>query len=117
MTGQTRRIFLFSCLALCFALVAVLTVFSSAAPILQLLFVPYQFFLIGICVGALMVATIVLAEGRKEWADDRLYFFTVMLSAFLLVVVNLVVFRVLGGGQFLLRLVAILVSWTLSVFA
>ncbi len=102
---------------LCFALVVALIVFSSAAPVLQLLFVPYQFFLIGICVGALLVATMVLVDGRREWANDRLYFFTVMLSAFLLVVVNLVVFRVLGGGQFLLRLVAILVSWTFSVLA
>jgi hypothetical protein len=117
MTGKTRRFLLFSCLALCSVLVVVLTVFSSAAPILQLLFVPYQYFLIGICVGALLVATMVLATDRGEWTDHRLYLFTVMFSVFLLVVINLVVFRVLGGGQFMLKLVAILVSWVLSALA
>ncbi len=117
MTEKTRRFFLFSCLALCSVLFVTLIVFSGTAPVLQLLFVPYQYFLIGICVGALLVATMVLAADRREWTDYRLYFFTVMLSVFLLVVINLVVFRVLGGGQFMLKLVAILVSWVLGVLA
>ena len=117
MTGKTRRFFLFSCLALCFVLTAVLMLFSRMASAPQLLFVPYQYFLMGICVGALVVSTIVLAADRREWTDYRTYFFTVMLSAFLLVVINLVVFRVLGGKQFMLKLVAILVSWVLRVLA
>ncbi len=107
MTRNTRRFFFISCLALCLTLVMVLLVFSAMAPLIHLLFVPYQFFLIGACVGALLAATIALASDRKEWSHYRLCFATVMISAFLLVVVNCVVFRVLGGEQFIRRLVDI----------
>lgn len=107
MMRNTRSFFLISCIALCFVLAAVLAVFSSMARTLQLLFVPYQFFLIGICVGALMVATIALAADREKWTNYKLYFLTVMISVFLLVVINSVVFRVLGGEQFVRSLVRI----------
>ncbi len=108
MTQNTRRFFLISCIGLCFVLAAVLVTFSSLTPVMQLLFVPYQFFLIGICVGMLLAATIALATDRGEWTHYGIYFVTVMLSAFLLVVVNLVVFRALGGEQFVRRLVNII---------
>ena len=108
MTRNTRRLFLLSCIALCFLLAVVLATFSKLAPILQLLFVPYQFFLIGICVGALIVATIVLATNREEWTNYELYFVTVMTSVFLLVVVNSVLYKVLGGEQFMRNLMGIL---------
>jgi len=108
MKRNARRFFLISCLALCCVLAVVLLLFSSLAPVLQLLFVPYQFFLIGACVGALLVATVALALNREEWTNYGLYFFTVMMSVFLLVVVNSVVFRVLGGEQFMRRLMEII---------
>jgi hypothetical protein len=107
MTQNTRGYFLFLCLALCFVLIIILVVLSSLAPILQLRFVPYQFFLIGICVGALLVATLGLAADREEWTHYHLYFFTVLISVFLLIVVNSVVFGALGGEQFVRRLVEI----------
>lgn len=107
MRQNTRRLFLVFCLALCFVLVIVLAALSFMAPVLQLLFVPYQYFLIGICVGALMVATLVLTAVREEWTNYRLYFITVMMSVFLLVVINFVVYGALGGEQFVRRLVEI----------
>jgi hypothetical protein len=107
MTQKTRGVFLFLCLALCFVLAIILVVLSSLAPALQLRFVPYQYFLIGICVGALLVATIGLSADREQWPNYYPHFFTVMLSVFLLVVVNSVVFGALGGEQFVRRLVEI----------
>ena len=107
MTQNTRGAFLFLCLALCFVLAIILVVLSSLAPALQLRFVPYQFFLIGICVGALLVATIGLAADREQWPSYYPHFFTVMVSVFLLVVVNSVVFGALGGEQFVRRLLEI----------
>jgi hypothetical protein len=107
MTENTRGYFLVLCITLCFVLAIIVVALSSLAPILQLRFVPYQFFLIGICVGALLVATIGLAADREEWTHYRLYFFTVLVSVFLLVIVNSVIFGVLGGQQFVRRLVEI----------
>lgn len=107
MTQNTRSVFLFLCLALCFVLAIVLIVLSTLAPHLQLRFVPYQYFLIGICVGALLVATIGLAVDREQWPSYYPHFLTVMLSVFLLVVVNSVIFGALGGEQFVRRLVEI----------
>jgi len=113
MRRNTRRFFLISCLSLCLVLAVVLAVFSLMAPVLRMLFVPYQFFLIGVCVGALLAATIALASDRGEWTHYKLYFLTVMTSVFLLVVVNLVVFRALGGEQFIRKLVKVL--WVVFV--
>ena len=108
MTQKTRKFFLLASLLLCFVLAAVLLIFGAMARYLQFLFVPYQFFLIGVCVGALMVAMAYLIVERSEWTSHyRVYFLTVMASAFLLVVINAVVFRVLGGEQFIQRLIRV----------
>ena len=108
MTQKTRKFFLLTSLLLCFVLAAVLLIFGVMARYLQFLFVPYQFFLIGVCAGALMVATAYLIAERSEWTSHyRVYFLTVMVSAFLLVVINAVVFRVLGGEQFIQRLIRV----------
>jgi hypothetical protein len=72
---------------------------------LRLLFVPYQYFLLGICVGALILATIGLIVDRGQWTHYRTYFATVMVSVFVLVVINFVIYRVLGGEQFVRRLI------------
>lgn len=95
-------------LLLCIVLTAVLVAMGYMASALRLVFVPYQFFLMGICVGALILATIGLVAERSEWTHYRLYFFTVMTSVFILVVINSVIFRVLGGEQFIRRLMRIL---------
>ena len=108
MTPNTRRLFLISCLALCAVLLGVLTTFSLLASAIHPLFIPYQFYLIGICVGALAVATIILAVEREKWAHYRVYFVTVLASAFLIVVINSIVFKVLDGEQFIRRLVRII---------
>ena len=108
MTQNSRRLFLIFSLSLCFALVIVLFAFGFGSAVLRLLFVPYQFFLIGICVGALAAVTIGLVAERNEWSHYRVYFFTVMVSVFLLVVINSVIFRVLGGEQFIYRLMKVI---------
>ncbi len=108
MTQKIRRFFLISSLLLCITLMLVLFVFGSMASVLRLVFVPYQYFLIGICVGALIIATIGLIVERGQWTHYRIYFLTVMTSVFVLVVINLVVFRVFGGEQFVHRLLEIL---------
>lgn len=107
MREASRRFFLLSGLLLCLVLIAVLVAIGLMAPVLQAAFVPYQFFLTGICVGALLAITTGLIVERNGWSNYRLYFFTVMVSAFLLVVTNLVIFRVLGGEQFIRRLMKI----------
>jgi hypothetical protein len=107
MTQNSRRFFLIASLLLCFVLIFVLLVFGSMAPMLRLLFVPYQYFLIGICVGALILATIGLIVERGQWTHYGTYFTTVMLSVFVLVVINSVIFRVLGGEQFVRKLIEI----------
>jgi hypothetical protein len=107
MTQNSRRFLLISSLLLCLALMAVLLVFSSMASVLRLLFVPYQYFLIGICVGALILATIGLIAERNQWTHYGIYFGTVMASVFLLVVINFVIFRILGGEQFVRKLIQI----------
>ncbi|UCD57408.1 MAG: hypothetical protein JSV16_16655 [Candidatus Hydrogenedentota bacterium] len=107
MTQNSRRFFLITSVLLCLVLAAVLVTFGYVAPVLRLLFSPYQFFLIGICVGVLIAATIGLVVERDEWTHYRVYFLTVMTSVFLLVVVNSVVFRVLGGEQFIRKLMRI----------
>lgn len=95
-------------LLLCFVITAVLVIFGITARYLQFLFVPYQFFLIGVCVGALIVATFYLITVRNEWNNHySAYFLTVMASVFLLVVINAVVFKVLGGEQFIQRLIRV----------
>lgn len=108
MTENSRNIFLISSLLLCFVLALVIVTLSVVAPAIHLLFVPYQFFLLGICVGALTFATISLAMNREAWTNYRLYFGTIMLSAFLLVVANSLIFSVLGGKQFVRRLAEII---------
>lgn len=108
MTQKSRRFFLISSLLLSIALTLVLFIFGSMASVLKLLFVPYQYFLIGICVGALIIATIGLIVERGQWTHYRTYFLTVMTSVFVLVVINFVIFRVLGGEQFVQRLIEIL---------
>lgn len=107
MKEASRRILLLTSLLLCVVLTAVLATMTYMASALRLVFVPYQFFLMGICVGALILATISLIAERNEWTHYRLYFFTVMTSAFILVVINSVVFRVLGGEQFIRRIMRI----------
>ncbi|MBI4831067.1 MAG: hypothetical protein HY801_05835 [Candidatus Lindowbacteria bacterium] len=107
MTENSKRFFLIACLLLCFVMVAVIVTFSYAASLLHVLFAPYQFFLIGICIGALAMATLGLMIDRGEWLHYRLYLTTVMVSVFLLVVANSVIFKVLGGEQFVRRLVRI----------
>lgn len=81
--------------------------FGFTASLLHVLFAPYQFFLIGICIGALTMAALGLIVDRAEWIHYRLYMAAVMLSVFLLVVTNSVIFRLLGGEQFIRRLVRI----------
>ncbi len=107
MAQSSRKAFLITALLLCLVLAAVLTTFSYLAPHLPVLFVPYQYFLIGICTGALVVATLGLIAERSEWTHYRFYFFTVMISVFLLVVTNSVIYRLLGGEQFIRRLMKI----------
>ncbi|MBI5116733.1 hypothetical protein HZA56_09695 [Candidatus Poribacteria bacterium] len=107
MTENSRRFFLITCLLLCFVLAAVLVTFSFTASLLHVLFAPYQFFLIGICIGALAMAALGLIIDRAEWIHYRLYMMAVMLSVFLFVVTNSVIFRLLGGEQFIRRLVRI----------
>jgi hypothetical protein len=107
MTQNSRRLFLVFSLTLCFAIVIVLFAFGFGGSVLRFLFVPYQFFLIGICVGALTAATIGLIAERNEWTHYRVYFFTVMASVFLLVVINSVIFRILGGAEFVYRLMKV----------
>lgn len=110
MTERSRSFFLICSLLLCFVLSLVLLTVGSLASILHALFVPYQYFLIGICVGALTMATLGLIIDRGQWAHYRLYFFAVLLSAFMLVVVNSVIYKVLYGEQFIHKLVALLLA-------
>ncbi|RJP64094.1 MAG: hypothetical protein C4532_19940 [Candidatus Abyssobacteria bacterium SURF_17] len=107
MKEASKRFLLLSSLLLCLVLAAILVAIGLLAPVLQVVFVPYQFFLTGICVGALLAATAGLIVERNGWTNYRLYFCTVMVSVFLLVVANLVIFRVLGGEQFIRRLMKI----------
>jgi len=107
MTEKSRRFFLISSLLLCLVLMLILLVFSSMAPVVRLVFVPYQYFLIGICVGALIAATIGLIVDRGQWTNYSVYFATVMTSVFVLAVINLVIFRMLGGEQFVQKLIKI----------
>ena len=107
MTGKAQRFFLISSLLLCFVLILVLFVFSSMAPVVRHVFVPYQYFLIGICVGALILATIGLIVDRGQWTHYSVYFSTVMTSVFVLAVINLVIFKLLGGEQFVQKLIEI----------
>lgn len=107
MKEASRRFFLLASVLLCIVLTAVLVTMGLMASALRLVFVPYQYFLMGICVGALILATVGLIAERSEWTHYRLYFFTVMASVFILVVINSVIFRVLGGEQFIRRLMRI----------
>jgi hypothetical protein len=72
---------------------------------MRLTFATYQFFLIGVCVGALTLATIGLIVERSEWSHYTIYFIIVMVSVFLLTVINCVIFRILGGEQLIRKLV------------
>lgn len=107
MTESSIRFFLITSILLCIVLAAVLAVLGLMAPALRLIFVPYQFFLVGICVGALVAATIGLVVERHQWTHYRTYFLIVMTNVFLLVVVNSIIFRVLGGQQFIRKLMRI----------
>lgn len=108
MKDSSKRFFLVVSLSLCFVLTAVLVTLGSVGPALRLVFATYQFFLIGVCVGALAAATVGLMVEREDWTHYRTYFAIVMISAFLLVVVNSVIFRVLDGEHFVQRLLNIL---------
>lgn len=105
MRQNSRRFFLITCVLLCVTLAVVLVTFVQMASGLRIIFVSYQFFLIGACVGALAAATLGLIVEREEWTPYRVYFVAVMVSVFLLAAVNSVVFRVLGGEQFLQKLI------------
>jgi len=108
MIQGSRRFFLITSLLLCLVLTTVLITFGYVAPVLRMAFAPYQFFLIGICVGALIAATMGLIIERSEWSHYRVYFATVLVSVFLLAVVNSVVFRLLEGESFVRKLMRIL---------
>jgi hypothetical protein len=54
-----------------------------------------------------MIATIGLIVERGQWSHYRVYFVTVMASVFVLAMINLVIFRVLGGEQFVRKLISI----------
>lgn len=102
----TKFLFLIS-LSLCFVLTTVLLTMYFAGPSLRFVFAPYQFFLIGMCMGALAAATVGLIVERSEWPSYGIYFATVMVSVFLLMVLHSVIFRVLGGGQFMRSLMKV----------
>ena len=85
-----------------------LVTFGYVMPSLRTAFAPYQFFLIGICVGALIAATMGLIVERDEWSHYRIYFVTVLTSVFLLAVINSVIFRLLEGENFIRRLMKII---------
>ena len=96
------------CISLSFVLATVLATLGYLAPLLRMTFSSYQFFLIGACVGALALATVGLILERDEWSHYNSYFVAVMISVFLLTMVNCVIFRVLGGEQFIRKLVSVL---------
>jgi hypothetical protein len=105
MKQDSRRFFLIVCLLLSSVLATVILTVVLMARVLQTIFVPYQFFLVGICVGALAAATLGLIIERREWAPYQVYFVTVMVSVFLLAAVNSVIFKLLGGEQFIRRII------------
>ena len=105
--GQNlKRFFLTVCILLSFVLTTVLTTVGYMASIL-VTFGAYQFFLIGVCVGALTLATVGLIVEREQWNPYKTYCITVMVSVFLLTVVNCVIFRILGGEHFIQGLVKV----------
>jgi hypothetical protein len=87
-------------------LAIVIAMFGYMAPTFRFVLAVYQFFLIGICVGVLMASTVGLIIERSEWNHYRMFFYTVMISVLVLVVVNCIIFRVLGGEQFVRNLVS-----------
>jgi hypothetical protein len=107
MEQSSRRFFLITSLLLCLVLIAVLVAFGYLAPFLRTVFAPYQFFLIGICVGALIAATMGLIVERDEWSHYRVYLVTVLTSVFLLAVINSVMFKLLEGEDFIRKLMRI----------
>ena len=107
MVQSSRRFFFITSLLLCLVLVAVLVAFGYLAPFLRTVFAPYQFFLIGICVGALIAATMGLIVERDEWSHYRIYLVTVLASVFLLAVINSVMFKLLEGEDFIRKLMMI----------
>lgn len=108
MEQNLKRFLLLVSFLLIFVLASVLTTLGYMAPALRITFTTYQFFLIGICVGALGLATIGLIINRDEWQDYNVYFVTVMASVFLLAVVNCVIFQILGGEHFVRSLVQVI---------
>ncbi len=106
MEQNLKRFLFLVCISLNFVLMVVLVALSYMAPAFRYTFVTYQFFLVGVCVGALALATVGLIVERTKWIQYKTYFAVVMLSVFLLAVVNSVVFRILGGEQFLRKLVS-----------
>jgi hypothetical protein len=105
MEQNLKRFLLLICVSLSFVLATVLTTLGYVTPALRLTFTTYQFFLVGVCVGALSLATVGLILERDEWTHYRMYFIAVMASVFLLTVINCVIFRVLGGEHFIRNLV------------
>ncbi|RJP21807.1 MAG: hypothetical protein C4520_09120 [Candidatus Abyssobacteria bacterium SURF_5] len=105
MEQNLKRFFLTVCISLSFVVFAFLSALGYMAPAVRLTFTTYQFFLVGVCVGALLLSTIGLIIKRSEWSHYNTYFITVMISVFLLTMINCVIFRVLGGEQLIRRLV------------
>ncbi len=105
MRQSSKRFFLITCLSISLVLAIVVAAIGYMAPTFRFVFAAYQVFLVGICVGALAASTVGLIIERGEWNHYRSYFLAVMMSVFVLVVVNCIFFRVLGGEQYVQKLV------------
>lgn len=105
MRQSSKRFCLITCLSLSLVLATVVAAIGYMAPTFRFVFTGYQVFLVGICVGALAMSTLGLIIERNEWNHYRSYFLAVMMGVFVLVVVNCIFFRVLGGEQYVRKLV------------
>jgi len=105
MERNLKRFLLLVCVSLSFVVASILVTLGFMAPSLRITFSTYQFFLMGACVGALTLATVGLILEWNEWNHYKAYLGAVMTSVFLLTMVNCVIFRILGGEQFIRRLV------------
>ena len=105
--SNLKKLLLLVSVSLSCVLATVLATLGYISPLLRVTFSTYQFFLIGVCVGALALATFELILARDEWTHYESYFLTVMLSVFILAVINCVIFRVLGGEHFIRNLVQV----------
>ncbi len=105
MRQSSKRFFLITCLSLSLVLTVVVATLGYITPTFRFVFGAYQFFLIGVCVGALAASTLGLIIERGEWNHYRIYFSVVMMGIFVLVVINCIFFRVLGGEQYVRQFV------------